>query len=432
MNNSKNQLTAFIFGLGASITIRIVGLFAISDIIAIVSLPFLIFNKNIWKDKTLKTLIILCICWMLSTIISDIYNKTPIIDALKGFFSIIPFLGCLIFAYIMILKDNKLMIPFLWGYAVSFLLGAGFGLDQFYKESIEYKGFGDVTELMHYNKIIVWIINAFVTGAFAITFYRNNPRFVTVVIFTFSFIPLLEGSRSLFLISFFTAFFLLFNYYFLQNLNLNTRDGKLKRRKRIRIFFVFSIIIFFLATNIYEGLVTQGYLGEEEYKKYEMQKSTDIGLLSGRAETIGAILALYDSPILGHGSYAKDYKGYGVASALLAGLPIQNYLAQYKSDENYMPAHSHFWGAWVNNGIMGGVFWLYVLLAVLLKFLRRYFFLFKDYQAYLMLGILSTTWNILFSPFSQKPFLGTTLAFLLVLMHKENKKINLIKFPLKK
>ena len=42
-----------------------------------------------------------------------------------------------------------------------------------------------------------------------------------------------------------------------------------------------------------------------------------------------------------------------------------------------------------------------------------------------MLGILTITWNILFSPFSQKPLLGTTLAFLLVLMHKTDKLNNL-------
>ena len=377
MNYSKNQIIAFVFGLGATITIRIVGLFAISDIIAIVSLPFLILNKNIWNDRKLKTIIILSFFWMISTVISDIYNSTPIIDALKGFFTIIPFLGCLIFAYLLLLKRSDLMIPFLWGYSISFMLGAGFGLDQFYQESIAAKGFGDVSELLHFNKIIVWIINAFITGAFAITYYKKYPRFVSLVILFFSFVPLLEGSRSLFLINFFTAFFLLYIYYFTPKYALNSKAGKIKLKKRIRLFFVFGLVILFIATNIYQVMVTQGLLGDDELRKYEIQESSDIGLLSGRAETIAAFLAIYDSPILGHGSYAKDDYGYGLASALISGLPYQSYIAMDNTKENYIPTHSHFWGAWVSNGVMGGIFWLYILFAVILKFMRKYYLLFS-------------------------------------------------------
>ena len=49
------------------------------------------------------------------------------------------------------------------------------------------------------------------------------------------------------------------------------------------------------------------YPGEDVQKKYQMEASGKYGvLLGGRTELLASLPAVYDSPILGHGSWAKD------------------------------------------------------------------------------------------------------------------------------
>jgi O-antigen ligase len=423
MSFTKDQSVAFCFGLGASITIRIIGIVAISDIIAVLSLPYLLIQKNIFFDKKFRTVIILLLLWMASTIVSDIYNNTDYMDALKGFFTLVPFLACLIFSSWLLNKDYKLMIPFLWGYTISFVLGAGLGLDQYFRERVAEVGFGGVAELEYYSKILTWIINAFITGAFSITYYKKYPRLVTFIILIFSFVYLLQGSRSLFLINFLGAFFLIYFYYATSKFNITLSFSNSKFRKIIYRFIAVAIITTFVAYSVYDFSVSRGYLGEEELEKYEYQKSSAIGILSGRNETVSALLAIADAPILGHGSYALDYNGYGLAAAVLTGVPLDTYFNMVNStDNNYIPSHSHLWQAWVNNGILGGIFWIYILFGVLLKFIRKYLFKYPFYLAYIISTLLFLFWTILFSPFQQKPFLATTLVFFMVLMSEADKK----------
>ena len=58
----------------------------------------------------------------------------------------------------------------------------------------------------------------------------------------------------------------------------------------------------------YEYAATKGFLGEEARQKYVSESSGAYGvLLGGRGDVLGALAAIHDSPILGHGSWAKDW-----------------------------------------------------------------------------------------------------------------------------
>jgi len=421
MKFTKNQLIAFLFGLGATISVRLIGIFALSDLIAIFFLPFLAFKQNMFADRRFRKVILLLLLWMASTVVSDIYNHSTMTNAVKGFFTLVPFLACLIFAYWLLRKNYELMIPFLWGYAISFTLSAGFGWDAFYKEMLQTKGLSEVSQLDHYTKIIMWIISAFISGAFAITYFKRHPRFVTLVIFSFSFIVLLDGSRSIFLLYFIVAISLFYILRTTKNLPWDGVLWSMNLQRKVTRFSFYIIVLIFAAKGVYSISATNGYLGENERQKYEEQSNTRIGLFSGRGEIISSFLAIKDSPILGHGSYAIDDVGYGYKAAKLIG--ANNLSLEWNLNrigENYIPTHSHLWGAWVNNGILGGVFWLYIIFAVLIKFFRQYLFSYPDYLAFLLASLSSLLWNILFSPFSQKPLLAMTLVFLIVIMLSED------------
>ena len=417
MNFTKNQIIAFLFGLGATITIRIVGIFAISDLIAIIFLPFLVVKRYMFVDKRFRIAIVLLLLWMFSTIISDIYNKTAIIDAVKGILTLVPFLACFVFAYWMLHKNYEIMIPFLWGYAISFTLSAGFGLDASYQESLTREGLTSVTQLSHYSKILIWISSSFINGAFSITYFKKYPRFVVLGMFLFSFLSLLEGTRSGFLFNFIISIILGFIVFETRGMPWKGQLWQVHLKKKLPGIIILLIALIFLSKNLYQISVEKGYLGEYETKKYEMQNNSKIGLLSGRGEFIGAFLAIRDSPLLGHGSYAKDTEGYGYRASILSESPPDIIITNQKEiGKYYIPTHSHIWQAWVYNGILGGVFWIYILVGILGLFIKNYMFCYPKYQAYVLTASIGTLWPILFSPFQQKTLLATTIVFIIVLM----------------
>ena len=76
-------------------------------------------------------------------------------------------------------------------------------------------------------------------------------------------------------------------------------------------------------------------------------------LVGGRPETLVAIQAIRDSPILGHGSYPVDPKYLALKSRI-------QYEHGYSDSDDpedivdpVIPTHSHLTMAWVESGILG-------------------------------------------------------------------------------
>lgn len=165
-------------------------------------------------------------------------------------------------------------------------------------------------------------------------------------------------------------------------------------------------------------LAASGILGEEARQKNEIQQNSTLGiLLGGRPEILVSSVAVFDSPILGHGSYAKDLKYMEMyhdmrieagdienESALLSG--------QDKADLGSIPAHSHIMQTWVFAGVLGAVFWGYVLSLVMRGIIRGTILQEPLLPIYCYLSI-SFLWDILFSPFAS--FRRILEAFVLVL-----------------
>jgi O-antigen ligase len=148
---------------------------------------------------------------------------------------------------------------------------------------------------------------------------------------------------------------------------------------------------------VYETAADNGWLGLEARDKYLAQTSGDLSLLqSGRAESLVSTQAIADSPIIGHGSWAKDYTYVSTFIAILESKGFEIQGDPYASP--LIPEHSFLLGAWVNAGIMGGVFWLAVIgtaMKALYVTLKR-----KESPATFVGFILfSLLWDVMFSPF---------------------------------
>jgi hypothetical protein len=168
------------------------------------------------------------------------------------------------------------------------------------------------------------------------------------------------------------------------------------------------VIISLLFSSVYDFSARNGLLDESELYKYEKQGQSKIGILSGRGDFIIGILAATDAPLLGHGSYAEDKSNYKLLNQLL--LDVDESPSIIKGRE-LIPSHSHLIGAWVFSGFLGLVFWLYIIW-IHLRYINRFSFYMNRFWIPFLYLVMLCLWNILFSPFSQRPLLSLVIIII--------------------
>ena len=167
------------------------------------------------------------------------------------------------------------------------------------------------------------------------------------------------------------------------------------------------------ALKVYGSVAQSGLLGERSQDKYEAQSALgDIGIiLGGRNESLVTVQAIMDSPLIGHGSWAKDRYYAELKQLMLYRLGFTNRFIPPEND--LIPTHSHLLGAWVEAGVGGALFWFGILMMIMAA-LRRLYASDDPMRPYLVFLMFLFVWDILFSPFgAQRRF---TNGFLLVAM----------------
>ena len=148
--------------------------------------------------------------------------------------------------------------------------------------------------------------------------------------------------------------------------------------------------------QIYDAAASQGLLGPDAQAKY-VNQSGDLGVLvGGRSEALASSQAIMDSPVLGHGSWAKDFAYVDLLSDRLSSLGYQ--LRAGSSDLGLIPASSYLMQSWVWAGLLGGVFWLAVL-AIAVWLLADPLALRVDMAPLLVFSTVLLIWDIAFSPY---------------------------------
>ena len=176
---------------------------------------------------------------------------------------------------------------------------------------------------------------------------------------------------------------------------------------------VAGAIAVFGAYQFYSYAAQTGWLSEAATNKFETQvENVDVPLLvAGRSEVLVYFEAIFDSPLLGHGSWPRDAY-YADKLALeryqhgLSGSPTQPI-------DKSIPIHSHLFGSWIEAGMMGGVFWAYIMFLVAQSIIKSTTGSSPMRPLYLYAAIL-LFWDVLFSPFSGFRRLET--AFLIVVV----------------
>ncbi|MBR1712230.1 MAG: hypothetical protein IJ722_02350 [Alloprevotella sp.] len=369
---------AFIIGLFAYVQVRILGTFAVGELVLFAITPFIAFKK-FWHDTRARHFVYMGLVWLAGVMFADIWNRTPLVDHLKGVFNVV-FLIALVPAVYWLLHDRPRRLLYYYGGAALSML-FNFYVQRSYDVVYEFE---------------VWRVYAFYPLAiFAAGFlyYKGRHLLSYAVVMAFGVWSLYNMSRNIFLTQSIAVAIL-----FYMDL-VAKRHGmvRAKVKKRVSGVIFFLLVALFFVDYTYESLASSGALGTRAAQKYWVQKRSDRGLASGRGDAFVSLYLIGKNPIVGYGSYAKDKDK--VAHRYIAKHSV--WKPKYKAD-NLLPGHSYILGAWVYAGILGFAFFAYILVLLWRAFYTGV--LFSDLKLmglniYLLMMLL---WNILFSPFAHR------------------------------
>lgn len=392
------DIFVFFVGLMTFFKFRILGTFYGNEIVIYVSYFFI--NWTIFKENPKVCLLIkMAFVWLAGVIIADLWNDTNTTDALKGAFSVIFMIMLIPFIYWALYDNQKRLLYYIIGAGIATIIRYHTGgALELVEDSLE--------------DLLIWRVYFYYLGAIAIAgllYLRGYKKISYITIVSYGFWALFFASRNVFLAQTLAVSVLLF-------IDTNKNNDLLERASSFRRSIVQLIVVLciglFAVDVIYESLAADGTLGERVYEKYMMQKHAKGGLASGRGDSFVSTVLIIENPIVGYGSYAIDHQGLAIKLA-------HEYDLEYEGDTfDQLPGHSHILGAWVYHGILGFVFWAFVLFYLLKVLLSGN--LLKEPS---LLGIriylfMYNMWNILFSPYQDRIMVPLLLISFMILDHE--------------
>lgn len=150
-----------------------------------------------------------------------------------------------------------------------------------------------------------------------------------------------------------------------------------------------------LVLAAYSQAASSGVLGASAAEQYRAQNSGSLGVLvGGRQDNVESLVAIADSPILGHGSHPPSR---GISSTADEILRSYGY-TPWVSEIDEIASHSFVLGAWVTAGAASLFFW-FVVFRVTLRALGAAPVLDAPWMAITVFLSIGMFWNMLFSPF---------------------------------
>lgn len=396
----------FLLGLGSEM--QIIASLSFTELFALIVGPFLFIRNRLQMQRDgVLPFLYLALCVFVGCVIACFVNQTRFEFALRGY-AVTCIIPCaIIVSHWVIRRDPNGFKWFLFGAALSVVL-----CTFVFQKSVEVAGLAggeagsDAADLIIAGPIF-WIsrLKGFVL-LLTQGWYLHTPILwdIPAALFMagFSILTTASGrSASLSALA------------FVGILVVGGKRLKTMRDRFCRHFWllvVLSVVGVFLAKAGYEIAATNGWLGEESLKKYEMQtkgdKSLKALLLGGRMESFCGLIACVEKPIIGFGPWALDDGRY-----------IETFLTKYGKQEDVealvrntmanpsamrlIPCHAYITEFWLWYGISGLVFWLYVLF-VFVRYLRQDCWVVPQWFAWLACTVPGFCWSIFFSPLNNR------------------------------
>ena len=368
-----NTVILFLIPLSQPIEVTIGGRLLGPDILLCSLFPFLFLIRwHLIRGPLPRTFLYLLSVWFLEAVITDLIRETPEADLIRGWAKILVFGVDFVSLFMLIAYRMQRLLAYLVGYACGTLLLIQFNPSELIQEDPWKFGYA-------------WPVTLF---------FLFVPVFLPagLKVFAGAFFAALAAILNL-ILNFRSMFGVTVLAWLLTGLSEFAHWAKMRRS--IVAWAVVFLVFGYGTVMTYEYLAGSGALGETVREKYETTATGDFGLLAGRGEIFASSQAIMDSPIIGHGSWAHDLVYVILMERRLesAGYEIGD-----SGNEDLIPSHSYIFGAWVEAGIAGAVFWAWVLYVV-----GRALYLnlskpgpLATIFSFLFIGFI---WDIVFSPF---------------------------------
>lgn len=387
------NIYSILFGLSFNYSLPFIGTLYFSQILIILSAIFFFIKKKIIFDNKIKTLLLLSFLWILSASLSDLLNQNSLNNFARGFSKII-ITSLSFYVFYCINKNIKYgLIKIIAWIAVFKIL---FGL--IYINSPENIHF---YWKMGLGTSLIILINLY--------FISNKKiKSLAIIMMSIAFLSLYFQTRYLFLFCFCSSVLTLL----IKNKTISTYN----------LFKLFFVVFFLTSVSIflYQILLKFNFLPTQLIVKSTLQDGKYTYLLGGRSEIISALKAIKDAPLLGHGSWAQNcyYNTY-----------LENFLYQNNYAYNYVDldndclikGHSVIFETWLNHGILGFIFWIYIFYNLIKNVKNNITSENKLFPLLIFITFL-ITWDLFLSPYGGTRIVELPL-YVSILIFTHNKDI---------
>ncbi len=399
------DLLVFIIPASQLVEFDVVGRLFAPDVILLALLPVVLLSKaHFLKMRLPRTFLVLGLIWFAGQVTTDFVRSTPFEDYARGWAMIAFTLTNFSVLYVLLFQNARRIVIYTVGSVIGnlliyFLHPSGFAVGDPWKF-----GYG-------------FEITAFLVLLATSPRVRSNLATPAILIFAAA-LNVYNGARSLG-----GACFLVGTYLLMRQI------GRARREQGSPMTFAGALFMCALLAlsavgvlQIYQYYAGNGLLGYAAQQKYEMQSSGRYGVLvGGRGDFLVALEAALDSPIVGHGSWAKDWRYASQEDAIVKGL---GYRTLGGANSWLIPTHSHLIGAWVDAGILGIVFWIWVL-SLPLRVLMQLYATAEPLAPLIAFLAVILIWDVLFSPYgAERRFLMP--YYVIVMMYLLDQSTNLL------
>jgi len=377
------ELALFLLGAAGTYSVSIVGQLPGNEILLFPLLPviLLVHGRRAFNREYLWFYVLVS-CWLFGTIVGDLYLGSPLANSIKGTARVVFFAMNFMALAILINNNTRRMIIFQLSIFVQM-----FFIMRFFR--------GDFLTQWKFGGSSIVTITALLISSH---YYSRRRYWVCFfIVLGVAGLNLIFAFRSQIATDFVSAALIL--PIFAKAQTSGGRTSPFRNLVKVALLLALAGGAAFLANLTIKFAAERGLFDDSLTAKFTSQAGGKLGVLvGGRPETLVAIQAIRDSPIIGHGSFAVDPKYL----KLKQDIAYENGYSDTDEPEDVavdaIPTHSHLTMAWVESGIFGGIFWIYVLVLtfrgiVMVSFSRPPL---APLYSYLLLNFV---WNVLYSPF---------------------------------
>jgi hypothetical protein len=383
------DMACFLIPAIAFLRVDLGGVLYATDVCLLVAFPFVVFRHRRWLQiNSVRNFLYLGLLWLVAQVLTDVIRHSPFEDYSRGWSKILLTLTHFTAIALLIRQSQKRLIL----YCVGMILGGVltfFIAPNVYAADLPWK-FGLGTPIT--------LLVCLTAGMLA----PRKPIASVIMLAAIGAINVFLGFRSLGALCAAAA---IYSYF---RLSPRLADRRLGKRRAVMTIAGLAAGVWGISAMYAHG-VQSGWFGGIEQEKYEIQSSGALGiLLGGRSDILASSVAIIDSPLLGHGSWAKDPMYTGILFESMEELGYENTNVAFENEDYVIPSHSYLFGAWVESGIVGAVFWVWVLWlaarALVRATGREPLFPFFAFIGMLLI------WNVLFSPYGADSRFTATYA----------------------